>query len=215
MHKANAPRFCAPGDDVHLEKSGIPWWWRSTVRLISYTDACCCRAASKLPSTPSCPQDHRSGGVAVEQLNPPVHEAEDVAAGRVHPVSGRRQGPLGEPERTVVSPLQCQLDDHYVTTGVHVVELAMHVRECRPVVLDGLATSLGPRYVIPTDSSTNSPSGLKHATHPATSLASATAYACLMNSSFVMSSFRPLRSCLRTCRVGSARRGADVASGAG
>jgi hypothetical protein len=26
MHKANAPRFCAPGDDVHLEKSGITWW---------------------------------------------------------------------------------------------------------------------------------------------------------------------------------------------
>src|SRR3954470_22265962 len=40
---------------------------------------------------------------------------------------------------------------------------------------------------MPTDMSTNTPSGLKHATHPATSLTSAIAYAWRMNSSLVMS----------------------------
>src|ERR1700733_1857544 len=87
-------------------------------------------------------QDDRAGRVTVEQLDPPVPQPEDVAARRVHAVARRREGSLRKPKRPVVRPLQSQLDDNDVTvsTGyVHVVELAVHIGERRPVIFNRLS----------------------------------------------------------------------------
>src|SRR5450755_2080221 len=98
----------------------------------------------EVPEYAELAQDHRSRRVTVEQLDPPVLETKDIAAWRVHLVARRRKDPLREPERSVVSSLQCQLDDHHVATHVHVVELAMHVGERCPVIFGRLSNFAGP-----------------------------------------------------------------------
>ena len=56
------------------------------------------------PQHPELAQDHRPRRVTVKQLNPPVLETKDVAAGPVHAVARWRKDPLTQPEPPVVSP---------------------------------------------------------------------------------------------------------------
>jgi hypothetical protein len=54
------------------------------------------------------------------------------------------KGPPGEATAARRASPAAQLDDHHVAADVHVVELAVHVRDRGSVVLDGLADFVGP-----------------------------------------------------------------------
>src|SRR3954447_17060172 len=125
----------------------MTWWCRSTTWLMPEDQlygGVLLQHGLEVPQHAQLAQDHRSGRIAVEQLDLPVLETKDVAARRVHPVSGGWQDPLWKPQGPVVSSVECEFDYHHVTADVHVVQLAMHVGERRPVVLNGLSNFVRP-----------------------------------------------------------------------
>jgi acetyl esterase/lipase len=60
----------------------------------------------EVPQHAELTEDHRSGRVTVEQLDPPGFEAKHIAARRVHPVARRRKDSLRKPERPIVCALE-------------------------------------------------------------------------------------------------------------
>src|SRR3984893_13226062 len=113
------------------------WWWVSTVKVTLASGSRVgheCRA--EVTEHAELREDDCSFWVAVEALDLPVDQFEDVAARRVHPLAGRRQRPGGKPQRAEVGSLQGQLDHDHVAADVDVVQRAVHVRERPVVVLD-------------------------------------------------------------------------------
>jgi hypothetical protein len=71
-------------------------------------------------------QKHRDADVAMERNDFAILQVEDVATGRLHPLSGRQDRARWNRKCAI----QGQFDDYDVIIEVEVIKLPVHVRKC-------------------------------------------------------------------------------------